>query len=99
MSKFGSAMRRRSGGGDATAHPPARRSSSAYAIAAGYLGLFSMFPFVGPFAALFGLLALRDLSRRPALRGAWRAKLGLAAGALGTIVWAVLWLRGRSGKL
>ena len=92
-------MRRRSDGAEAVARPPARLPSSGYAIAAGYLGLFSMFPFVGPFAALFGLLALRDLSRRAGQRGEWRAKLGLAAGVLGTIVWAVLWLRGRLGKL
>jgi hypothetical protein len=97
MSKFGSAMRRNPPEEGWAAQGRARRSSSGYAIAAGYLGLFSMFPFVGPFAALFGLLALRDMQRRPDLRGAWRAKLGVAAGALGTIVYGALWLLGKIG--
>jgi len=97
MSKFGSAMRRKPPDEGIAAPGRGRLSSSFYAIAAGYLGLFSMFPFVGPFAVVFGVIALFDLERHPDLRGAWRAKLGIAAGALGTLAYAALWLRAKLG--
>jgi hypothetical protein len=97
MMRFGAAMRRGRAKEGAAEGTPSRVGSSRCAVAALYLGLFSMLPFVGPFAVLFGLLAMRDLRRRPELRGAWRAKLGLAAGAAGTIVWAMLWLHSRLG--
>jgi hypothetical protein len=97
MSKFGSAMRWRPPGDEGSAQEPMPTPRSGLAIAAGYLGLFSILPFVGPFALLVGCLAWRQLDRRPELQGRWRAKFGVVAGAAGTVLWAILWLRGRIG--
>jgi len=66
---------------------------SPYAIAAGYLGLFSVaLCFLGPFAILFGILAIVDIHKNPKLVGMPRAILGITLGAIGTIglVFAIL---------
>lgn len=59
---------------------------SGLAIAAGYLGLFSVLLFPAPFALVLGILALRDLKKHPQKMGSVRAWLGVIAGAIGTVV-------------
>ena len=59
---------------------------SGWAIAAGYLGLFSVLVVFAPFALLAGVLGLRDIKRKPELMGAGRAWFGVIMGALFTIV-------------
>jgi hypothetical protein len=62
----------------------------ASAIAAGYLGLFSVLPFFGLFAVLFGIIALRKLKQNPRLPGKYRAWFGLVFGALMTILYGAV---------
>ena len=59
----------------------------ASAIAAGYLGLFSVLPFFGIPAIVVSLFALRTLKRNPHLRGRGRAYFGLVMGVLFTLLW------------
>jgi Domain of unknown function (DUF4190) len=66
---------------------PAGRPASA--IAAGYLGLFSLLPFFGILAILFGVLALRKLHRNPHLLGRGRAWFGLVMGTIMTLLYAI----------
>jgi hypothetical protein len=60
--------------------------TSGWAIAAGYLGLFSLLCLPGPLAIICGLMAIRELRRNPRLSGWGRAILGLVLGTLGTLV-------------
>lgn len=62
---------------------PVGRSS--WAIAAGYLGLFSLLLFPAPFAVATGLLALQDIRSDPDKHGKGRAIFGLVLGTLGTL--------------
>lgn len=57
-----------------------------WAIAAGYLGLFSILLVFGPFSIVAGLLGLRQIRRDPRLHGKGRAAFGIVAGALATLV-------------
>jgi hypothetical protein len=66
---------------------PAGRPASA--IAAGYLGLFSLLPLFGLFAIITGLVALRTLRRNPHLLGRGRAWFGLVMGAITTLIYAI----------
>ena len=59
---------------------------SGWAIAAGYLGLFSMLFVFAPFAILCGWLAIRDIRRNPQKHGMGRAIFGIVMGILGTVV-------------
>jgi hypothetical protein len=59
------------------------------AIAAGYLGLFSLLPFFGIFAIIVGLVALRNLKRNPHLHGRGRAWFGLVMGLITTLLYFV----------
>lgn len=61
----------------------------ASAIAAGYLGLFSVLPFFGIAAIVVSLFALRTLKRNPRLSGRGRAWFGLIMGALMTMIYAI----------
>jgi len=63
---------------------------SGYAIAAGYLALFSVLIVPAPFALLFGILALREINQNPEKHGKGRAFFGIIAGILGTIVLLVI---------
>jgi len=54
---------------------------SGLAIAAGYLGLFSIILLPAPVALLLGVLALRDLRRHPDRLGRGRAWFGVIMGA------------------
>jgi hypothetical protein len=66
---------------------------SGWAIASGYLGLFSFFPCIGVVtgiaAVITGLVALRDIKQNPQRHGLGRAWFGIIAGILFTIVWAI----------
>jgi hypothetical protein len=61
----------------------------ASAIAAGYLGLLSLLPFVGIFAIITSLVALRTLKRKPELSGSGRAIFGLVMGSIMTFLYAI----------
>lgn len=67
---------------------------SPWAIAAGYLGLFSLLLVFGPFAIGAGVLGLRQISANPRMHGKGRAVFGIVAGALATVL-LVLILAGR----
>jgi hypothetical protein len=58
---------------------------SAWAIAAGYLGLFSVLIVIAPIALVISIIAVRDLRKNPHLHGWGRAVFGLIMGALGTL--------------
>ncbi len=59
------------------------------AIAAGYLGLFSVFPFVGILAILFGVIALRTIRRDPSLSGRGRAWFGIIISIPFVLLWGL----------
>ena len=63
---------------------------SGLAIAAGYLGIFSLFLLPGPLALGLGIAALRDLQQNSHKRGWGRAITGIAMGGIATIVLLVL---------
>jgi len=56
-----------------------------WALAAGYLALFSVLLFPGPFALATGIMGLVRIRRTPGARGHVRAWLGIIMGSLGTI--------------
>lgn len=58
---------------------------SGYAIVAGYLGLLSPLMIFAPFALLFGILALREIKRKPKLGGKGRAIFGIVMGVIFTL--------------
>ena len=62
---------------------------SGWAIAAGYLGLFSLIPCFGVFAILIGIIAVLDIKKHPDKHGLGRAWFGIAMGALTTIVYTI----------
>ena len=72
--------------------------TSGWAIAAGYLGLFSLICFPAPLALLCSLMAIRDLRRNPRLSGWGRAILGLVLGTLGSLGLAIGILGAMSGR-
>jgi len=63
---------------------------SGWAIAAGYLGLFSLLGVFAPFALATGILAVYDIKRNPKKHGLGRAIFGIVMGALGTIVLVII---------
>lgn len=59
---------------------------STWSIAAGYLGLISLaLCFLGPFAILCGIIAIRELRGNPRLSGWGRAITGIVLGSLGML--------------
>jgi hypothetical protein len=58
---------------------------SGWAIASGYLGLFSVLFVPAPFALLTGILAVVDIRKHSEKHGMGRAVFGIVMGALGTI--------------
>ena len=62
----------------------------ASAIAAGYLGLFSVLPFFGVAAIIVSVFAVRTLKREPHLHGWGRAIFGLVMGVLTTLLYGLL---------
>ena len=65
---------------------------SGWAIAAGYLALFSILLLPAPFAIACGFLAIRDIRRHPEKHGMGRAIFGIVMGSLGVV--AILGLIG-----
>lgn len=63
---------------------------SGLAIAAGYLGLFAVIPFIAPITLLVSVLAWRDLRRHPEKYGRGRTIFGLVMGGLITVVTTVV---------
>lgn len=57
---------------------------SGWAIAAGYLGIFSLLGVFAPLALIAGLLAVWDIRRHPKKHGMGRAIFGIVMGLLGT---------------
>ncbi|MEE2906323.1 MAG: DUF4190 domain-containing protein [Planctomycetota bacterium] len=61
-----------------------------WSIAAGYLGLFSLLPFIGILAIIISGIAFYDFSKRPERHGRGRAIFGLVMGILTTILWLAI---------
>ncbi len=63
---------------------------SGFAIAAGYLALFSVLIIPAPFALLFGLLAIHDIRKSKdkieTKHGMGRAIFGIVMGTLGSVI-------------
>ena len=59
---------------------------SLWAIAAGYLGLCSVVCFPAPLALIIGLIAIRDIRRKPGVHGMGRAIFGVVMGAIFSVV-------------
>jgi hypothetical protein len=68
---------------------------SGFAIAAGYIALFSVLVIPAPFAILFGYLALRDIKRHPEKTGKGRAWFGIVMGVLVIVIVAAAGIAGR----
>ena len=64
---------------------------SGWAIASGYLGLFSVLCLPSPLALLTGILAIREMRRNPKKHGMGRAIFGIVMGSIGTVL-LVIWL-------
>ena len=69
---------------------------SGWAIAAGYLGLFSLLVLPAPLALLTGILAIADIRRHEGRHGMGRAVFGIIMGLLGTTVLMILLVASRS---
>jgi hypothetical protein len=65
---------------------------SPYAIAAGYLGLFSFFVIPGPVALVVSIFAILDLKKHPDKHGMGRAIFGLVMGILATMVFVIVFV-------
>jgi len=79
-------------GDDATLRWVLPVGRSPWAIAAGYLGIFSILLVFGPLAIGAGILGLREMERKPHLHGKGRALFGIIAGSLATFVLVLLLL-------
>ncbi len=71
---------------------------SGWAIAAGYLGLFSLLLLPAPVALLVSIAAIVHLRRRPDLHGWGRAIFGLVLGVLGTVLLVLMVAGALSGR-
>jgi hypothetical protein len=65
---------------------------SGFAIAAGYLGLLSLIPFLAPLALVFAGLAIWDLRRHPEKSGWGRVVFGGVMGLLFSTLYALMFL-------
>lgn len=66
---------------------------SLWAVAAGYVGLFSVLLIPAPLALLLGVVAIVDIKRHPKKHGMGRAVFAVAMGALFTVVLAIVVVR------
>ena len=62
---------------------------SGWAIAAGYLALFSVLCVPAPFALLAGILAIIEIRNNPKKHGMGRAVFGIVMGVIGTVFLAL----------
>ena len=58
---------------------------SGYAVAAGYLGLFSVLGIFAPLALIFGMLGVMDIGKNKEKHGMGRAVFGIIMGAIFSI--------------
>lgn len=65
---------------------------SGWAIAAGYLALFSVLAFPAPFAIFCGVMGLRDIARNPEKTGKPRAIFGIIMGGGMLVLIISLWI-------
>jgi len=65
---------------------------SGWAIASGYLGIFSVLGIFAPFAIITGVLAFREIKKNPKLGGRGRAVFGIVMGSIFTLGIAVAML-------
>ncbi len=63
---------------------------SGWAIAAGYLGLFSMVFIPAPFAVIVSVVAIREIRKQPSLGGMGRAIFGLVMGSLFSLLFVLM---------
>ena len=63
-----------------------------WSIASGYLGLFSVLPFIGIVAIIISCIAFYDFKRRPNRHGRGRAVFGLVMGILTTFTCTPFWI-------
>lgn len=77
-------------GDDATMRAILPVGRSGWAIAVGYLGLFSVLFVPAPFALLTGIIAIVDIKRNEHKHGMGRAIFGIIMGALFTVTLIVL---------
>ena len=59
---------------------------SPLAIAAGYLGLFAICPYLAPIALIVGILAICDIKAHPEKHGLGRAWFGAIMGGVFTVI-------------
>ena len=59
---------------------------SGWAIAAGYLGLFSLLFIPAPLAILTGIIGIIDIKRHPHRHGMGRCVFGIVMGVVGTVL-------------
>jgi len=63
-----------------------------HALIAYYLGLFSLFPYLGLLLAIpafiLGIMGLQKVKKNPAIRGTVHAWIGIVMGGLMTVVWS-----------
>ena len=66
------------------------------ALTAYYLGLFSLFPFLGLFLAVpafvLGIIGLKRRRENPVIKGSVHAWIGIVMGGLMTLIWTVMWV-------
>lgn len=63
---------------------------SGYAIAAGYLGLFSVLLIFAPFALLFGILGIKDIKKNKDKHGMGRAIFGIIMGGIFSLALVII---------
>lgn len=66
---------------------------SGWAIAAGYLGLFSIMILPAPFALFCGIMGIRSIKQNPDLHGLPRSIFGIIFGLIGTLFIALAFIR------
>ena len=67
---------------------------SAWAIAAGYLALFSVLCLPSPLALFAGIMAVREMRRDPTKHGMGRAVFGIIMGGIGTAFMVLMLIGG-----
>ena len=77
-------------GGDSALRMLIPIGRSGWAVAAGYLGLLSLLPFVGVLALAIGIVAVCDLRQHPEKHGAGRAWFGIFAGGLSLLFYGMM---------